>query len=167
MQHQYGLLSRHLWARLLQQNLHRRMRSSHPALRSDSIFLCEVLLYIIILDWRLAIINQLNLFQYNINCSYLMMLTQQGYNRQTNITSASNSDFVLHCTTRIQYTFSESNRKMPVPLRGYVPHHIFQMHCKELQKKKNLLLAVLSFLSLERSAGESLYILLFCHIPLR
>lgn len=56
---------------------------------------------------------------------------------------------------------------MPVLLRGYVPHHIFQMHYKELQKKKNLLLPVLSFLSLEQIAGESLYILFFCHIPLR
>lgn len=39
-----------------------------------------------LLAQKIAVVNQINLLRYNINCSYLMMLTQQSCNRQTNIT---------------------------------------------------------------------------------
>ena len=40
-------------------------------------FLCEILLDIVILNRRLAIVDQLNLLRNNINCGHLMVLRKQ------------------------------------------------------------------------------------------
>ena len=165
---QYGLLSRHLWARLLQQNLHRRMRSSHPALRSDSIFLCEVLLYIIILDWRLAIINQLNRFpvQYQLQLpddadSAGLQSTDQ-YNQcqqQRFCTSLHNKNSV--------YIFGIQQKNASpsawICTTSYFPKALY----KAAKKRRTYCWQSFLFYRWNGALANPCIFMLFCHIPLR
>lgn len=55
------------------------------------------------------------------------------------------------------------HEKKPVLRHGYVPHRIFQKHCRVLQRKKNLLLRALFSQWLERIFALFLYILFHLH----
>ena len=57
--------------------------------------LCKVFFDVIILNRRLAVVDQINLLRNNINCCYLMMLAQQSCNRQAHIAGARNGDLII------------------------------------------------------------------------
>ena len=62
------------------------MQPLHPELRSGSVFFCEILLDIVILNRGLTVINHVHLLRNDIHSSHLMVLAQQSCNGQANVT---------------------------------------------------------------------------------
>ena len=68
------------------------------------LFLCEILLYVLILYWGYASIYLVYLLSDNIHCRNLMMLCQQGGNTKAHIACTSHSYLQIlkvshHCIT--------------------------------------------------------------------